>query len=75
MANAMKKAVRSQRSYRSNKNFRQFAQNAITRAEEREKIKLSRLIAEQLKQSREKKNKDTLSVTYSDVEDDKKENE
>ena len=75
MANAMKKAARSQRSYRSNKNFRQFAQNAITRAEEREKIKLSRLIAEQLKQSREKKNKDTLSVTYSDVEDDKKENE
>ena len=58
MANATKKAARSQRSYRSNKNFRQFMQNAAVRAEEKEKIRLSRLIAEQLKKNKEEKEKE-----------------
>lgn len=75
MANAVKRAARSQRSHRDNKNFRQFIWNANQRAEAKAKIKFGQMLAEEMKKNREEKNKDTLSVTYSDVEDDKKENE
>lgn len=75
MANAIKKAARSRRSHRDDKNFRQFAWNAHRRAEERAKIQFVRMLAEEMKKNRENKNKETLSVTYSDVEDEKKENE
>jgi basic membrane lipoprotein Med (substrate-binding protein (PBP1-ABC) superfamily) len=56
MANAIKKAARSRRSHRDDKNFRQFAWNAHRRAEERAKIQFGRMLAEEMKKQREEKN-------------------
>ena len=55
MANAIKRAARSMRSHRDNKNFRQFVWNAHQRAEERTKIEIGRMLAEKLKEDKEKK--------------------
>jgi len=55
MANAIKKAARSRRSHRDDKNFRQFAWNAHRRAEERAKIQFSRMLAEEIAKGKEKK--------------------
>jgi len=57
MANAIKKAARSRRSHRDDKNFRQFAWNAHRRAEERAKIQFGRMLAEEMKKNREEKEK------------------
>ena len=75
MSGKIKQVARSKRSHRDDKNFRQFAWNAHQKAEEKAKVKFGHMLAEEMKKNREEKNKDTLSVTYSDVEDDKKENE
>lgn len=56
MANAIKKAARSRRSHRDDKNFRQFAWNAHRRAEERAKIQFGRMLAEEMKKQKEEKN-------------------
>jgi basic membrane lipoprotein Med (substrate-binding protein (PBP1-ABC) superfamily) len=55
MANAIKKAARSRRSHRDDKNFRQFAWNAHRRAEERAKIQFGRMLAEEIAKGKEKK--------------------
>ena len=53
MAGAKKKAARSQRSHRDNKNFRIFMWNAQQKAEAKAQQKLSEMIAEQLKKKKE----------------------
>ena len=56
MANAIKRAARSQRSHRDDKNFRQFAWNAYRKAEERAKVKFGHMLAEEMQKNRENKN-------------------
>ena len=55
MANATKKAARSQRSHRKGVNFRQFIWNAQRREEAKAQRRFSEMIAEQLKKDKEKK--------------------
>ena len=76
MANAIKRAARSQRSHRRDKNFRQFIWNAHRTAEERAKVNFGHILAEEMKKQRDNKDNTALTdVTYSDIEDEKKENE
>ena len=55
MANAMKRAERSQRSHMRGKNFRQFAWNAQRKSEAKAQRKLSEIIAEQFRKNEEQK--------------------
>ena len=55
MASATKRAARSQRSHRDDKNYRRFLWNAHKRAEEKFKIDFGHMLAEQLKKDNEKK--------------------
>jgi len=76
MANAVKHAARSGRSFRNDKNFRQFMWNAHRTAEEKAKVNFGKLLAEEMQKQRDNKDNTALTdVTYSDIEDEKKENE
>ena len=55
MANAVKRAARSQRSHKDNKNFRQFIWNANQRAEAKAKIKFGQMLAEEMRKGKEEK--------------------
>lgn len=55
MANAIKRAARSQRSYRDNKNFRQFIWNAHNKAEQVAKVKFGQMLAEEMRKGKEEK--------------------
>ena len=57
MANAVKRVARSKRSYRDDKNFRQFAWNAHQRAEEKAKVQFGHMLAEEMKKNREENEK------------------
>lgn len=54
MANAVKHAARSRRSFRNDKNFRQFMWNAHRTAEEKAKVNFGKLLAEEMQKQREK---------------------
>ena len=58
MANAIKHVARSKRSYRDDKNFRQFAMNAHQRAEEKAKVQFGHMLAEEMKKQREQEKSD-----------------
>ena len=55
MANAIKRAARSQRSHRRDNNFRQFMWNASRTAEEKAKVNFGHILAEEIKKQREEK--------------------
>jgi len=57
MSGRVKKAARSKRSYRDDKNFRQFMWNAHQRAEEKAKVQFGHMLAEEMKKAREENKK------------------
>ena len=76
MASAIKRAARSQRSHRDNHNFGRFILNAHNKAEAVARVKFGQMLAEEMQKQRDNKDNTALTdVTYSDIEDEKKENE
>ena len=55
MSGAIKKAARSKRSHRDNKNFRQFIWNANNKAEQVANVKFGQMLAEELRKNKEEK--------------------